>query len=988
MHGADLSTVSCAPQKLPPSQSNPFTWRISSLSPFQTNILCCGYLRRFATTFVKDGCINQMNNEVIQTCTDYLGQELELLHNLKHAKTGQGFLSPAFTLNGLTFIMELYPNGRRSNPSMSLRVYVLPFIDIEGQDTNLSATLTFATNQGISANHVISETFPAHLPQHDIQSRLDVWVLPFNIKDIQKATNISISFQMRSMHKNTTYHCFSIKPVTNSHQWNIDRQDLLIAHQQRTSHVLYQTPIVCVHALKWGITFDFERGVITLQLASFPMNIRMVLTHCSLIVSTDAPDSETYLLSKCMFFSDQKTSTCCLNVQWKPFKTAQPFKCRLTITLLNVYSDVMDDAISQNKTPYELQPGRYKWRIPFLNDISIKYLCCGYLKAMAFPSYVPTCLIDLCQWFVDDAPVLDEIKKGRADAFQSNVFCIDGLKYRMRLYSKKNGRLNWYFSLVSMSPKLSRVSVFFRISLDEEHIVSTQTAHFDRLGGWKGWKHIFILNKEIQSLQSFTFDLQTVVINVWDSDKTMVTDYSKYLSTATDSSYDVVDDYQWQITDTQTLDAIKNAANSIGFFGPFFEINGFKYILEFYPNGESLDDTDDSTLYLTVASLPPHVSCIVIEYTLSCEETGARFSRISKLDAKHSSKGWTSGTLKNKEVQQLNSLTFKCVISLVDVYDINGIPTTKEWIDTHRHKPCICKTPAVGEYDWNISKSMMHQMKSAANCKGYQSEIFMMNGWQWMLEMFPNGNCIDCAGNVNVFLHLVSIPKELNTVYFQSEILVEACDTQYQLMDMLNHKDTSTGWPDGKLMTNRIKRLDEMVVKLRITIIDVFGADEETCCDEVREYKSLANICEIDCNQYGWRIDDADVMNKIKCAQNGERFVSNVFDINQLSWFITLYPNGQTQEDVGKVRVCVHLTQLPKRIACVTFYFEIWIVETNTRYSNFCHFINDYLCKGWRGCYLTFDQLKSLETITIQLKLALMDVYDENGKSALSKFIS
>eukprot|EP01084_Bolivina_argentea_P044342 81603_1 len=136
----------------------------------------------------------------------------------------------------------------------------------------------------------------------------------------------------------------------------------------------------------------------------------------------------------------------------------------------------------------------------------------------------------------------------------------------------------------------------------------------------------------------------------------------------------------------------------------------------------------------------------------------------------------------------------------------------------------------------------------------------------------PNGNCNDCSGNVNVFLHFISIPIELYSIHFQSILYLKETETQYQLIDSFNHKDTSTGWPDGKLITKKIQLLKQMTFKLTITIIDVYDRKGNKlniykCCNNIKNYKSLKYIYMNNCNYYTWNINDINVIQNIKNAK-------------------------------------------------------------------------------------------------------------------------
>ena len=185
----------------------------------------------------------------------------------------------------------------------------------------------------------------------------------------------------------------------------------------------------------------------------------------------------------------------------------------------------------------------------------------------------------------------------------------------------------------------------------------------------------------------------------------------------------------------------------------------------------------------------------------------------------------------------------------------------------------------------------------------------------------------------------------------------------------------------------------QLTFKLKVVIIDIYdfngnNLDIDTCCDNVRDYKSLKDIYNVNCSYYSWRITDNELLGRIKNAGKGEMFKSEIFEMNKMEWYFMLYPNGENvDDDSGELRLKINLKEMPKDVKGVTFHFELFIKETGTRYSNFSHFIGDYLTKGWKGCYLKIQEIQDLKQITFQIKLSIMDVFDYNDDSILQQYI-
>lgn len=245
---------------------------------------------------------------------------------------------------------------------------------------------------------------------------------------------------------------------------------------------------------------------------------------------------------------------------------------------------------------------------------------------------------------------------------------------------------------------------------------------------------------------------------------------------------------------------------------------------------------------------------------------------------------------------------------------------------------------------------------------------------------------------MNVFLHFVSIPTELSNLYLKFSLFIKETDTHYQLVDHFNHKDTSTGWPDGKLMTVDFQKYESITLSVEITIIEVVDAngqalDANECCNNVREYESLKHICNLNSNRFVWNVDqDAQLMNRIKNAEKGEAMKSKIFsfdDFKEFEWYFSVYPKGKEEDESEEFKLLINLKQFPPGVQAMSFYFEFLIAETNTIYANFAHFIGSYLSKGWRGLHVKYEDVKKLQHLTTQIKMSVMDIFDYDGKSIL-----
>eukprot|EP00488_Nonionellina_sp_1-RS-2012_P003017 TRINITY_DN6120_c0_g1_i1.p1 TRINITY_DN6120_c0_g1~~TRINITY_DN6120_c0_g1_i1.p1 ORF type:complete len:108 (+),score=25.20 TRINITY_DN6120_c0_g1_i1:179-502(+) len=82
------------------------------------------------------------------------------------------------------------------------------------------------------------------------------------------------------------------------------------------------------------------------------------------------------------------------------------------------------------------------------------------------------------------------------------------------------------------------------------------------------------------------------------------------------------------------------------------------------------------------------------------------------------------------------------------------------------------KTFPAEYYTWNISDSMLCTVKNGQNGEIIQSPIFMMGGFKWMQELYPNGANSSSVGWSGWYLNLISFPPNCAKIVFQFKIVL------------------------------------------------------------------------------------------------------------------------------------------------------------------------------------------------------------------------
>eukprot|EP01084_Bolivina_argentea_P026952 50102_1 len=110
-------------------------------------------------------------------------------------------------------------------------------------------------------------------------------------------------------------------------------------------------------------------------------------------------------------------------------------------------------------------------------------------------------------------------------------------------------------------------------------------------------------------------------------------------------------------------------------------------------------------------------------------------------------------------------------------------------------------------YTWKITDAtLLKQMKSAANGNGFNNPTFTLFNLRWYLDFYPNGEAESSKGCCNLFLKLVMLPKKVSEIVLRRKLTNQESGRFSEIQTSFKEGDTSTGWCDSKLKTNKIQK--------------------------------------------------------------------------------------------------------------------------------------------------------------------------------------
>eukprot|EP01083_Nonionella_stella_P076806 209466_1 len=132
---------------------------------------------------------------------------------------------------------------------------------------------------------------------------------------------------------------------------------------------------------------------------------------------------------------------------------------------------------------------------------------------------------------------------------------------------------------------------------------------------------------------------------------------------------DTANSYEFEIQD---VEGFKQSKNTQEIKSPFFQLHGFKWCLRIFPNGSTKAKEGNVNYFVWLRSLPPRYSKIAVNITLTFKELDVTASFPHQFTDKAVTRGWTTGTLKTADIQNLDRFTFGVEIIVHDIYGATG----------------------------------------------------------------------------------------------------------------------------------------------------------------------------------------------------------------------------------------------------------------------------------------------------------------------------
>lgn len=259
---------------------------------------------------------------------------------------------------------------------------------------------------------------------------------------------------------------------------------------------------------------------------------------------------------------------------------------------------------------------------------------------------------------------------------------------------------------------------------------------------------------------------------------------------------------------------------------------------------------------------------------------------------------------------------------------------------------------------------------------------FSAFGFKWFLEIYPFGQGPAERNDVNLYLTMLSIPPNISSIAIHFDLSLEEREcAEYGSFEQMASNCMSFGWPSNVLQPADLKGLEAMTLKAKLLLVDVYDDKGIALQHDEKEYDEKAAALSLPTGSHEWRISDDAFISKIRRCKNAEYFVSEIFEIEGLRWSMQICPNGSSPQRRGLFNWYLHLAALPSKVEKVFVFYWISLLETGTVYGYRTFFQCRQPGKGWGNDKLRHSQIMDLETFTFKLDIAIVDVFDAEGRN-------
>ena len=288
-------------------------------------------------------------------------------------------------------------------------------------------------------------------------------------------------------------------------------------------------------------------------------------------------------------------------------------------------------------------------------------------------------------------------------------------------------------------------------------------------------------------------------------------------------------------------------------------------------------------------------------------------------------------------------------------------------------------------HTWTIKDAnTIHQMLGATNKQQFVSKPFEMMNLKWQLEVYPNGHRKEHKGYVCVYLTLLEMPCDLQSITLSMSIrcndTIAGHSNKYQYLKTKNESKLHWGFGAKNVPLSFWKRTSKsnesadasmsITVSINIQSLNRMNSTDFNLIHSQNQINQLPAQQTANDTKFEWNLENMEI-EWFKRSRNGQQFISPIF-ANQ--WQLSCYPNGCNHKYAGKMSLYLLWLNPPpfvKSVRCKIMFHcpEGEATWNSTKLHSFEHGASFGISD-----FLPLSSIIDSESLTISVDIAVVDL--------------
>eukprot|EP01084_Bolivina_argentea_P063364 115719_1 len=375
-------------------------------------------------------------------------------------------------------------------------------------------------------------------------------------------------------------------------------------------------------------------------------------------------------------------------------------------------------------------------------------------------------------------------------------------------------------------PKLSKILIECKMLFYDFYASNVGRICFDKDHLCFGWC-TGIKYKQIQKLNKVTFYFEVSVIEMFDENENSIDCDETYNTFNTINDYTLPTAiYDWNITNKDMVNKIKNTPNVYGYESKIFSAFGLKWYIEFWPNGSRKSREGTMNIFLTLIGYVENDLGFAARICFEWLESGHMYTKYNTLKQNTNADGETHWPLKTKDTMHLNSFHIRVGISLLAVIQNNRIITGK-YVNYKQFNKCNRVPIEIINikkecFAWNINNNVLNILNEFKQGQVYKSERFKLHSMEGCLMLYPNGKEANSKGWADLFINLLELKTETTVISMRYEVSVIQTGTRYIGSVMFDKDHLDVSWGPERISFKQFQTLDCIEFQLEMELVDCY----------------------------------------------------------------------------------------------------------------------------------------------------------------------